>query len=72
MMIAQFRELPIGARFNFRARRYEKIALDRGMDEERCGNLFHASTEVSWDVQVRSGERGMGSARTPASAEGCR
>jgi hypothetical protein len=55
MIIARFRELPVGARFNFRAQRYEKVALNIGRDEDRCGNVFHDDTEVSWDRE--SGER---------------
>jgi len=49
MVIAQFWELPVGARFNHGARRYEKIALSMGRDEDRCANVFHDTTEVSWD-----------------------
>lgn len=54
MQIAQFWELPVGARFNFRAQRYEKVALNVARDEDRCGNVFHDDTEVSWDRE--SGE----------------
>jgi hypothetical protein len=42
----KFRELPLGARFEFRGRRYEKLALSLARDEERCGNIFHEHTEV--------------------------
>ena len=49
MVIAQFWELPVGARFCFRERRYEKIALSMARDEDRCGNVFHDETEVAWD-----------------------
>ncbi len=64
MQIAQFWELPVGARFNFRARRYEKIALSMARDEDRCGNVFHDTTEVSWDR--REGEERMEHRRPPA------
>jgi hypothetical protein len=46
VLIRRFGELPVGARFCFRARRYEKVAPEIGRDEERGGNVFHASTEV--------------------------
>ncbi len=36
----------VGARFEFRGRRYEKMNAEVGRDEERGGNVFHASTEV--------------------------
>ena len=50
MVIAEFWELPVGARFNHGARRYEKIALNMARDDEdRCANVFHDITEVSWD-----------------------
>jgi hypothetical protein len=45
-MLMQFKELPIGARFEFRGRRYEKVALSMACDEERMGNIFHDDTEV--------------------------
>lgn len=41
-----FRQLGVGARFEFRGRRYEKIALSMAQDEERLGNVFHDQTEV--------------------------
>ena len=46
MKNALFCELPIGARFEFRGRRYEKLALSMAGDEERCGHAFHGVTEV--------------------------
>src|SRR4051812_28882699 len=45
-MKRRFGDLAVGARFCFRARRYEKVAADIGRDEERGGNVFHARTEV--------------------------
>ena len=44
----QFQQLPLGARFEFRGRRYEKLALSMARDEERCGNIFRDETEVFW------------------------
>jgi hypothetical protein len=51
-MITQFCKLPIGARFEFRGRRYEKLAASFAGDEERCGNMFQAGTEVCWENTV--------------------
>jgi len=48
-MTTTFYQLPIGARFEFRGRRYEKLALSLARDEERCGNVFQDETEVLWD-----------------------
>lgn len=48
-MILTFCQLPVGARFEFRGRRYEKLALSLARDEERYGNVFHDHTEVCWD-----------------------
>ena len=45
-MTTKFFELPVGAHFEFRGRRYEKLALSLAWDEERSGNVFHAETEV--------------------------
>src|SRR4051812_2165775 len=45
-MKKRFGELPIGSRFCFGARRYEKVAAEIGRDEDRGGNVFHARTEV--------------------------
>jgi hypothetical protein len=42
----RFGELPLGGRFEFRGRRYEKLALSLARDEERCGNIFQAETLV--------------------------
>lgn len=46
----QFKELPVGARFEFRGHRYEKVALSMACDEERMGNIFHDDTEVVSDT----------------------
>jgi hypothetical protein len=45
-MNIQFSKIPVGARFEFRGHRYEKLALSMACDEERLGNIFHAETEV--------------------------
>jgi hypothetical protein len=45
-MIMRFSELTVGARFEFRGRRYEKMNAEIGRDEERGGNVFHPATEV--------------------------
>jgi hypothetical protein len=58
-MRKRFCELAVGARFEFRGRRYEKVSAEVGRDEERGGNMFHPGTEVVSDggaVQVRSEE----------------
>jgi len=44
--IVRFIELPVGARFEFRGHRYEKVDRGFAADEDRAGNLFHADTEV--------------------------
>src|SRR5438128_1699414 len=58
-MKKRFGDLPVGSRFCFRARRYEKVAPEIGRDEERGGNVFHARTEVLVEtLPVCSPERG--------------
>ncbi|MEY2427240.1 MAG: hypothetical protein QOJ40_125 [Verrucomicrobiota bacterium] len=49
-MTIQFSKIPVGARFEFRGHRYEKLALSMACDEERLGNIFHAETEVVPEV----------------------
>jgi len=44
--IIQFQEIPIGQFFEFRGRRYEKLALSRAGDEDRNSTIFLAQTEV--------------------------
>jgi len=51
--LTTFYQLPIGGRFEFRGRRYEKMNSEVGRDEERGGNLFHAKTEV---LQMQNAE----------------
>lgn len=48
-MNIQFQQLPIGARFEFRGRRYCKEALAMACDEDRCGNIFQDTAQVFWD-----------------------
>jgi hypothetical protein len=36
----KFYELAVGARFVFRGRRFEKIAISMTEDEHGCGNIF--------------------------------
>ena len=45
-MIIRFDTIPIGARFEFRGHRYEKLAITLACDEDRFGNHFHPATEV--------------------------
>jgi hypothetical protein len=45
----KFYELAVGARFVFRGRRFEKIAMSVAHDEQRCGTVFMGETEVSPD-----------------------
>lgn len=61
-MLVLFSEVPIGGRFEFRGRRYEKLALSLARDEERCGNVFLDHTEVC----VESGAARL----TPSTATG--
>jgi len=42
----QFQEIPIGGHFEFRGRRYQKLALNIASDEDKNGTLFQAQTEV--------------------------
>ena len=46
MTTVRFLEIPIGGRFEFRGRRYEKVGGGFASDEERMGNCFQADTEV--------------------------
>ena len=42
----KFYELAIGARFIFRGRRFEKIAMSMANDEKQFGSVFMGETEV--------------------------
>lgn len=42
----QFYQLAKGARFEFRGRRYEKTAMSMAADQNRCGVIFQAGTEI--------------------------
>lgn len=56
-MTTRFGELPVGARFEFRGRRYEKLALSLARDEERQGNVFRDETEVVTEAPPAPGPR---------------
>ena len=49
-MLVRFKEVPVGARFEFRGLRYEKVARSMARDEERQGNIFHEDTEVVYEA----------------------
>ena len=51
----QFQEIPIGQHFEFRGRRYRKLALSMASDEDRNGTSFMAQTEVLPDPFSRTG-----------------
>src|ERR1039458_6872653 len=51
----QFQEIPIGQFFEFRGRRYRKLALSMASDEDRNGSVFQAQTEVLPDPLSRAG-----------------
>jgi hypothetical protein len=42
----QFQEVPIGQHFEFRGRRYRKLALNMAGDEDRNGTIFMNQTGV--------------------------
>jgi hypothetical protein len=42
----QFYQLAKGARFEFRGKQFEKIAMSMAEDAEQYGNVFQAETEV--------------------------
>jgi hypothetical protein len=48
-MTTTFYQLPVGAIFEFRGRRFRKEALAMASDEDRCGNIFQEEAEVLWD-----------------------
>lgn len=62
-MLVLFSEVPVGGRFEFRGRRYEKLALSLARDEERCGNVFMDRTEVC--VENATALRAAGAAPAP-------
>jgi len=45
-MTVKFQQISIGGRFEFRGRRYCKVALSMAHDEDRCGNIFQDHTDV--------------------------
>jgi hypothetical protein len=56
-MTTTFCKLVVGAGFEFRGRRFVKMNAEIGRDEERGGNVFHASTEVFAEVPFCSAQR---------------
>ena len=50
----QFQEIQVGQFFEFRGRRYKKLALSMASDEDRIGNIFQAQTEVLPDPLPRT------------------
>ena len=42
----RFEEVPVGSAFQFRGKRFVKVALNLAEDENRKGNLFLAETQV--------------------------
>jgi hypothetical protein len=51
----QFQEIPVGGYFEYRGRRYLKLALSMASDEDRNGSIFMAQVEVLPDPFSRSG-----------------
>lgn len=45
----QFQEVPIGQHFEFRGRRYKKLALSMASHEDRYGTIFLAQTGILHD-----------------------
>ena len=50
----QFQKIQVGQHFEFRGRRYKKLALSMASDEDRIGNIFQAKTEVLPDPVPRT------------------
>jgi hypothetical protein len=48
----QFQEIPIGRYFEFRGRRYQKLALSLARDEDHYGTISLAQTEVLPQDQI--------------------
>ena len=51
----QFQEIQVGQFFEFRCRRYRKLALSMASDEDRIGNIFQSQTEVLPDPLAQHG-----------------
>jgi hypothetical protein len=45
-MTVKFQQVQIGEIFEFRGRRYRKVAMSMAHDEDRCGNVFQENTDV--------------------------
>jgi hypothetical protein len=43
----QVYQIAKGARFEFRGKQFEKIAMSMAVDTEGCGNVFWAGTEIT-------------------------
>jgi hypothetical protein len=56
----QFQEIQIGQHFEFRGRRYRKLALSMACDEDRMGNIFQAQTEVLPDPLMTNSQPRLG------------
>jgi hypothetical protein len=52
-----FQEIQIDQFFEFRGRRYQKLALSMASDEDRNGNIFQAETEVLADLVASPADR---------------
>ena len=42
----QFYQLAKGARFEFRGKQFEKVAMSMAVDADRNGNVFQGETEI--------------------------
>ncbi len=70
-MTTPFRNVPVGAVFEYRGARYQKLALSLARDENRWGNIFHdetpvvmgaalPSTDLRFGVEIEQPRRGTG------------
>lgn len=50
--LALFSQIPIGARFEHRGHRYQKLAMSFAGDERGWGNVFNGATEVLAEGEV--------------------
>jgi hypothetical protein len=71
-MRKRFCELAVGARFEFRGRRYEKMNAEVGRDEERAGNVFWPETEVLEERLNAEGRRLKGEERNGTQNAECK
>jgi hypothetical protein len=47
LLPCKFYQLAKGARFEFRGKQFEKVAMSMAVDVERCGNVFWGGTEIT-------------------------